>query len=119
MLSGSTLEAMAQAVEQSSFVILFISRAYKESGNCRLEAEYAFGYRQGGSLQLLFVMCEPDYTCTSKPDRVSGWLGIMVGQTLWYPGWDVPGAIKVNIHTSHFFVNTTFLCHILTFDKTW
>jgi len=34
-LGGSTLEAMAKAVEESSLILIFFSEAYKNSTNCR------------------------------------------------------------------------------------
>jgi len=88
-IEGSTLGAMAEAIDKASSVIVFVSRGYKESANCRLEAEYAYGGVAHG-LALLYVMCEENYTTASKPERVSGWLGLMVGQGLWYPAWDNP-----------------------------
>lgn len=36
---------------------------------------------------MLFCMCDRAFTTVSSPDRVSGWLGIMVGADLWYPLW--------------------------------
>lgn len=39
-IHGSSLEAMANAIEQSSCVLLCMTEKYKESPNCRLEAEY-------------------------------------------------------------------------------
>ncbi len=39
---GSTLEAMAKAVEDSAAVLVCVSKRYKESQACRTEAEYAF-----------------------------------------------------------------------------
>lgn len=41
-MEGSTLQAMASAVENSRIILVCVSRAYKESPNTRLEAEYAF-----------------------------------------------------------------------------
>jgi len=40
-ISGSTLSAMAAAIEFASCVVVCVSPQYRESGNCRLEAEYA------------------------------------------------------------------------------
>lgn len=37
---GSSLEAMASAVENSICVLMCVSKLYKESNACRLEAEY-------------------------------------------------------------------------------
>ena len=41
-MQGSTVEAMSEAVEDASVMCYGISQAYKESTNCRLEAQYAF-----------------------------------------------------------------------------
>ncbi|XP_070543099.1 uncharacterized protein [Ptychodera flava] len=41
-MEGSTLEGMASAVENAAVVFMGISQKYKESANCRMEAEYAF-----------------------------------------------------------------------------
>ena len=41
-MQGSTVEAMADAVEDAAVVCYGISQAYKESTNCRMEAQYAF-----------------------------------------------------------------------------
>ena len=41
-MQGSTVEAMSGAVEDAAVMCYGISQAYKESTNCRLEAQYAF-----------------------------------------------------------------------------
>ena len=40
-MQGSTVEAMADAVENCAVICCGISKAYKESTNCRMEAQYA------------------------------------------------------------------------------
>ena len=40
-MSGSTVDAMADAVDHSSAVCFGISLEYKESANCKMEAQYA------------------------------------------------------------------------------
>ena len=40
-MQGSIDEAMAEAVESSTVVLMCVSRGYKESANCQLEANYA------------------------------------------------------------------------------
>ncbi|XP_055957322.1 uncharacterized protein LOC130010412 isoform X2 [Patella vulgata] len=72
-MEGSTLEAMAEAVEQAEIVIMCMSRKYKNSENCRAEAEYAFTKKR----TIIPIRMETDYT----PD---GWLGIVCGSKLWY-----------------------------------
>ena len=41
-MQGSTVEAMSEAVEGAAVMCYGISQAYKESANCRLEAQYAY-----------------------------------------------------------------------------
>ena len=40
-MKGATVDTMALAVEGSEVVLIGVSRAYKESSNCRMEAQYA------------------------------------------------------------------------------
>ena len=68
-MGGSTLDAMAKAVENSSVVLVCVSERYKESPNCRAEAKYAF---QLGK-EIIPLMMQRNY----MPD---GWLGIIVGE---------------------------------------
>ncbi|KAF6039146.1 hypothetical protein EB796_002544 [Bugula neritina] len=65
---GSTLEAMSKAIEESSLVLIFFSEAYKNSTNCRAEAEYVFEQRR----PFLPVQVQPKYV-------PNGWLGILLG----------------------------------------
>ena len=67
-MGGSTLETMAKAVENSSVVLVCVSERYKESPNCRSEAEYT--YKLGKDI--IPLMMQRNY----KPD---GWLGMLVG----------------------------------------
>jgi len=69
----STLEAMAHAVENASHVVVALSPGYKESPNCRLEAEYAVQKNK----RVIPIVVHPGY----KPD---GWLGILLGAKLFY-----------------------------------
>jgi len=72
-MKGSTLEAMAKAVEQCSVFCMVISRRYKESVNCRAEAEYAFQLHK----PIVPLMAEQGY-------KADGWLGALLGSKLWY-----------------------------------
>ncbi|XP_013413002.1 uncharacterized protein LOC106175503 [Lingula anatina] len=72
-MSGSTLQAMAEAVEKSIVVLICISEGYKNSDNCRLEAEYAFTLRK----PIIPLMMQYKYT----PD---GWLGALRGSKLFF-----------------------------------
>ena len=78
-MGGSTLETMAKAVENSSVVLVCVSERYKESPNCRSEAEYT--YKLGKDI--IPLMMQRNY----KPD---GWLGMLVGTKFW-----------INFHSKH------------------
>ena len=41
-IHGSSLESMAKAVEDAAAVLMCMTENYKQSSNCRAEAEYAF-----------------------------------------------------------------------------
>jgi hypothetical protein len=84
-VGGSTFECMARAVEDSSLVIIFVSREYFKSENCKREADYC----SQRSKPLLFVMLDENYHTKSKPETVSGWLAFMIGIELWYPLWNL------------------------------
>ena len=71
-MGGSTLETMAKAVEDSSVVLICLSELYKESPNCRSEAEYT--YKLGKDI--IPLMMQHNY----KPD---GWLGFLLGTKFW------------------------------------
>ncbi|KAL4613337.1 hypothetical protein GN956_G22622 [Arapaima gigas] len=71
-MAGSTLQAMAEAVEKASVVLIGVSAKYKDSPNCRTEAEYTFELRK----EIIPLMMEQNY----KPD---GWLGALLGAKLW------------------------------------
>ena len=72
-MSGSTLEAMALAVEGSAAVVCCISRRYKNSQACRTEAEYAFQQRK----RIIPVIFEKGFKAT-------GWLGALMGTRLYF-----------------------------------
>ena len=71
-MGGSTLETMAKAVENATVILVCVSQRYKESPNCRSEAEYAYQLRK----DIIPLMMERNY----RPD---GWLGMIVGTKLW------------------------------------
>jgi GTPase SAR1 family protein len=82
-LAGDTDESMARAVEKSSLIIIFVSKAYYNSANCKKEAQYCSQKRK----PLLFVMLDENYHTGSSPEAVEGWLGLLVGTQLWYSLW--------------------------------
>ncbi|XP_071100855.1 uncharacterized protein [Haliotis cracherodii] len=72
-MGGSTLQAMAEAIENASVVLMAMSRRYKDSPNCRAEAEYAFSQRK----PIVPLVMELGY----RPD---GWLGMILGAKLFF-----------------------------------
>merc|ERR1711981_1214338 len=69
-------------------VVIAVSKAYKESVNCRMEGQYANRERNHGDVKVEYIMMDESYTTISKGTRVDGWLGIMIGNALWYPAWE-------------------------------
>ncbi|CAF3219369.1 unnamed protein product [Rotaria socialis] len=66
-MHGDVIVAMADAIENSEFIIICMSETYKASPYCQAEANYAF-QRQS---KLLPLVMKPKY----KPD---GWLGFIM-----------------------------------------
>eukprot|EP01052_Picozoa_sp_SAG31_P034081 SAG31_NODE_3930_length_3742_cov_2.584408_2_plen_1021_part_01 len=73
-MSGSTVDSMALAVEGASVMLICVSRSYKMSSNCRLEANYGLQRE----IAMVPLMMEEGYV----PD---GWLGLLLGTRMWYP----------------------------------
>ena len=71
-MGGSTLDTMAKAVEDAAVVLVCVSQRYKESLNCRSEAEYAYQLRK----DIIPLMMQRNY-------QADGWLGMLVGTKLW------------------------------------
>ncbi|CAF4195753.1 unnamed protein product [Rotaria sp. Silwood2] len=69
---GPAMSAMAEAVENSEFVIMCMSDSYKKSTYCQAEAEYAFNCKR----RLVPLIVRPGY-------RADGWLGFMIGSRIY------------------------------------
>ena len=72
-MQGSTVEVMSAAVEDAAVMCYGISQAYKESANCRLEAQYAYQQQK----EMIPLMLEEGYSA-------NGWLGMLLGVRLYY-----------------------------------
>jgi len=94
-MMGSSMEIMAQAIENADVVVIFVSRAYRDSYNCKLEGKYAQVRERAGLTKILFVMMEEDYTPESN-GGVDGWLGMLIGDHIYYPGWD-PDSLNTTV----------------------
>jgi hypothetical protein len=73
-MKGSTVDAMALAVEDSALMLIGMSRQYKESANCRMEAQYGLQKKK----PFIPLKLTDDY-------EADGWLGLMLGTSMWYP----------------------------------
>ena len=71
-MNGSTLEAMAEAVEGAAVILMCMSKAYQASRNCRSEAEYAF------------TMKKPIIPIKMEEFQPEGWLGFILGSKLYF-----------------------------------
>eukprot|EP01046_Picozoa_sp_COSAG06_P043972 COSAG06_NODE_5849_length_3246_cov_5.579600_1_plen_1082_part_11 len=65
--------SMAEGVSNASVVVCFMSQAYQDSPNCRLELQFA---KQSG-VEIIPVMME------GSGWRASGWLGLLTAGSLW------------------------------------
>ena len=60
---------MSDAIDNADVMLYGVSEKYKESGNCRLEANYA--HQQ--DVDMIPLLVEKDY-------RPKGWLGLIMGE---------------------------------------
>ncbi|XP_075253426.1 uncharacterized protein LOC142345315 isoform X2 [Convolutriloba macropyga] len=72
-MEGNILERMAEGVEGASVVVCCYSESYKNSQACRSEAEYAFKLNK----HIIYVKTQTDYS-------PNGWLGVMMGNVMYY-----------------------------------
>ena len=70
-------DSMAEGVQGAAVVICFMSNAYQNSENCRLELKFA---KQSG-VPIVPVMLEDP----ANGWRATGWLGILTAGALWTP----------------------------------
>ncbi|UJR27607.1 hypothetical protein I4U23_008888 [Adineta vaga] len=71
-MHGSTIEAMANAVDNAQFILMCMSETYKRSANCKSEAEYAFNRKKH------IVPCK-----MKKDYSADGWLGFILGTRMY------------------------------------
>ena len=70
-IHGSSLDAMAKAVEDASFFLMCVTEKYRQSENCQAEAQYAFKLKK----KIIPIIMEKDY-------EPQGWLGIIIGDKI-------------------------------------
>ena len=71
-MHGSSLNSMAEAIEQSYLVIICVTEKYRQSINCQAEAQYAFRLNK----PILPLILQSGY------EKVKGWLGIVIGDKI-------------------------------------
>jgi hypothetical protein len=86
-MSEDVTVTMAEAIQLSHMMIIFVSPEYKENTKCRSEASYAHSRSLSHNLKLVYVMVDEGYHTKSSPRSVDGWLGFMVGSALLYSLW--------------------------------
>ena len=64
---------MSDAIDNAEVMLYAVSEAYKESGNCRLEANYA--HQQ--DVDMIPLKVQDGY-------KAKGWLGLILGTRMWY-----------------------------------
>ena len=67
-MKGSIMDAMSDAIEGAEVMLYGVSLPYKESANCRLEANYAMQQE----LDMIPLMMQDGF-------RAKGWLGLILG----------------------------------------
>ncbi|XP_072050587.1 uncharacterized protein [Amphiura filiformis] len=72
-MGDDILTSMAEAVEKSEVILMFMSETYKDSQSCRTEAEYAYKKKK----KVIPLLVQEGY----DPD---GWLGAILGTKLYY-----------------------------------
>jgi hypothetical protein len=71
-IHGSSLDAMAKAVENSFCVLMCVTEKYRQSVNCQAEAQYAFKLNK----KIIPLILQSGY------ENVQGWLGIIIGDKI-------------------------------------
>tara|TARA_Y100000389_G_scaffold187535_1_gene209025 strand:- start:405 stop:1151 length:747 start_codon:yes stop_codon:yes gene_type:complete len=71
-MSGNIIEAMNKAVEDAFIVIIFLSKSYKISTNCKIESELICGKQK----KYLLVLVEKDYPYLEN-DEKDNWVSKM------------------------------------------
>ena len=70
-------------IKSSILAVICVTREYKANMGCQKIARYIVA--QGKRVITLFALFQGDYSETSLPDRISGWLGYMTRDAVTYP----------------------------------
>ena len=76
-MKSDIYDSMAEGVQGAACVICFMTQAYQDSANCKLELKFA----QQSGVPIIPVMMEPNFSA-------KGWLGILTSGSIWTPMHD-------------------------------
>ena len=71
-MHGSSIDAMAQAVENSMCVLMCVTEKYRQSNPCQCEAKYAFNLKKN----IIPLIMQKGY------GQMKGWLGFIMGDKI-------------------------------------
>ena len=71
-IHGSSLEAMAKAVEESACVLMCVTEKYRQSLNCQAEAQYSFRINK----PIIPLIMQIGY------ENATGWIGFIMGDKI-------------------------------------
>ena len=84
-MKSDIYDSMAEGVAGAACVICFMTQAYQDSANCKLELKFA----QQSGVPIIPVMMQPDFTA-------KGWLGILTAGAIWTPMYE-PASVAPGI----------------------
>lgn len=73
-MKSDIYDSMAEGVQGAACVICFMTQAYQDSSNCKLELKFA----QQSGVPIIPVMMAPNFSA-------KGWLAILTAGTIWTP----------------------------------
>ena len=76
-MKSDIYDSMAEGVQGAACVVCFMTNAYQDSANCKLELKFA----QQSGVPIIPVMMEPNFSA-------KGWLGILTSGSIWTPMYD-------------------------------
>lgn len=76
-MKSDIYDSMAEGVQGAACVICFMTQAYQDSANCKLELKFA----QQSGVPIIPVMMQANYTAKH-------WLGILTAGSIWTPMYD-------------------------------
>ena len=76
-MKSNIYDSMAEGLQGAACVFCFMTQAYQDSANCKLELQFA----QQSGVPIIPVMMQADFTA-------KGWLGILTSGSIWTPMYE-------------------------------